>query len=80
MPPGENEYKEWQEGYEDLKAEWDENWSDEEKLNHLENMKIYHEQYVSYFNLFNKIFVPSLLVGEYPSRHKSGPQGITQRS
>lgn len=80
MPLGENDYKEWQEGYEDLNEEWDENWSEEEKLNHLENMKIYHDQYVSYSNLFNKTFVPSLLVGEYPSRHKPGSQGITQRS
>ena len=46
MPWNEDEYKEWQDGYESLEEEWDEDWSDEKKRDHLENMKTWNEQYV----------------------------------
>ena len=47
MPRDEDEYKEWQDRYEDLKEEWDEDWSKEEQRDHLENMRLSNEQYVS---------------------------------
>ena len=46
MPWNEDEYKEWQDGYENREEEWDEDWSDEQKRDHLENLKIWNEQYV----------------------------------
>lgn len=47
MSRDEDEYKQWQDRYEDLKEEWDEDWSKEEQRDHLENMRLSNEQYVS---------------------------------
>lgn len=44
MPRDEEEYKDWQDRYESLNEEWDENWSDEETRNHYENMKDTNEK------------------------------------
>ena len=40
----EDDYKEWQDRYDDLKEEWNGDWSKEEQLNHLENMRLGNEQ------------------------------------
>jgi len=58
-----DEYKDWQDRYEDLEAEWDENWNEEEKRNHLENMKLHNDQYVCHSDLSSKALAHSLLVG-----------------
>ena len=39
-----DEYKEWQDRYEDLKEEWDQDWSNEQQRDHLENMRDSNEQ------------------------------------
>lgn len=54
MSRNEDEYKDWQERYESLKEEYDEDWSDDEKRDHLENMKLSNEQYVCHIALPSK--------------------------
>ena len=50
MARDEDEYKEWQDDYEEVEGEWDEDWSDEEKRKYYENLKLYNEKYV--YHLF----------------------------
>ena len=54
MQRDEDEYKEWQDRYEDLKEEWDGDWSKEKQRDHLENMRLANEQYVSQATLSNR--------------------------
>ena len=62
MSRNEYEYKEWQERYESLKEEYDEDWSDDEKRDHLENMRLSNEQYVRHVVLSSKTLGRALLV------------------
>lgn len=62
MSRNEDEYKEWQERYESLKEEYDEDWSDDEKRDHLENMRLSNEQYVCHIALPSKTLDRALLV------------------
>ena len=50
MSSNRDEYKDWQGRYKDLHEEWDPDWDDEEKRDHLENMKDNNEQYVYHSN------------------------------
>ena len=63
MSRNEDEYKEWQGRYESLRQEWDEDWSDEEKRDHLENMRLCNERYVDHSDLSGKTLDTALLVG-----------------
>ena len=70
MQRDEDEYKEWQDRYEDLKEEWDGDWSKEEQRDHLENMRLANEQYVSQATLSNRA-LRALSAPGYLLRYKS---------
>lgn len=63
MPWDEDEYKEWQHRYEDIEEEWDEDWSNEKRRDHFENLRLHNEQYVCHSNLSSGALVRSVLVG-----------------
>ena len=56
-----DDYKEYQDRYDSLEEEYDEDWSDEEKRNHYENMKDANERYVNHSDLSSRALVRSLL-------------------
>ena len=61
----ENEYKKFQERYKGLRKEWkddSDDWSDEQKHRHPENMKIANDEYVCRSNLPPKTIAQPVLI------------------
>ena len=50
MARHQDEYKEFQDAYEAVEGEWDEDWSNEERQRYYENLKGYNDEYV--YHLF----------------------------
>ena len=69
MARDEEEYKQWQDAYDEVEGEWDEDWSNEEKQQYYENLQVYNEEYVDHFLL------PSFPVHYSPSKHEPSTQG-----
>lgn len=83
MSRNNNNYKEHQDRYEELHEDWvkySNNWSDDEKRNHLENMKISNDEYVCQSILPSRTLAQPILISYHLLRHIPDTQGAKHKS